>query len=377
MPKNNLQKPSFALKSLYLLNFKNYEETSFRFGTGIQSLTGRNGIGKTNLLDAIHYLCMTRSAFHTNEHYNILQGKQHFILRGEFEYNGNTLALGCQYEKGKRKIFKLDKVEYERMSEHIGKFPCVMLIPDDSALIREGSEVRRKFFDNLICQTDSNYLQNLLRYNQALKQRNYLLKKFGDRTLREDKELLEPYTHILLSLSKSIAQKREQYAAALLPIFETLYQKISGKREKMEIRYSTKVDEGFEQFFRAAYPQDLALQRTTQGIHQDRYTFHMGGQPLKRFGSQGQQKSFLIALKLAKAQLIMQQTNISPVLLLDDIFDKLDETRISNLLEVLGSENRSQIFLTDARPERSEMLLKEVGVQHQIFSLGDESQRTV
>lgn len=365
---------SFQLKSLYLLNFKNYEDASFNFEEGVQSLTGRNGIGKTNLLDAIHYLCMTRSAFHSNEQYNILQGQQSFVLRGEFSYKEETIAIGCQYEKGKRKIVKRDKVEYERMSEHIGKFPCVMLAPDDSALIREGSEVRRKFFDSLICQTDHSYLNDLIRYNQALKQRNYLLKQFGEKQIRADKELLEPYTHILLSLSQSIAQKRRQYTLDLLPFFESLYQKISGNREAMEIRYATKVDEDFESHFRDAYPQDLVLHRTTQGIHQDRYTFHMGGQLLKRFGSQGQQKSFLIALKLAKAKLITQFTETHPILLLDDIFDKLDETRISKLLEVLGEENHSQIFLTDARPERSEKLLSEVGIAHKIFNLEKEGE---
>ncbi len=359
--------PPLLLKSLYVQHFKNYEALQLQFTENVVGITGKNGIGKTNLLDAIHYLCMTRSAFHTNEQYSIQHGHQHFVLHGEFERNGEVFPTGCQFEKGKRKLMKMGKVAYEKVSDHIGQFPCVMLSPDDAALIREGSEVRRKFFDGLICQTDAVYLQHLLRYNQALRQRNYLLKQFADRPL--DADLLEPYTQILLQLAEQIAVTRQTFTKAIVPIFEDLYQKISGSQEAMEIRYTTKVDADFETTFRQALPQDRILQRTTQGIHQDRYAFYMEGNLLKRFGSQGQQKSFLIALNLAKAHLIAEQTQRPPILLLDDIFDKLDEERIARLLSVLAHESDSQIFLTDARPERSEQLLRVVGKPFQLLHL--------
>lgn len=360
---------SLFLKKIQLINFKNYQEKYFSFGEAAQGFTGRNGVGKTNLLDAIHYLCMTKSAFHGVEQYNISEGASHFVLGGDFLRKGELLQVGCRYEKGKRKIFKLNQKAYPKISQHLGVCPCVLFSPQDSNLIYEGNETRRRFFDKLICQTNPAYLRQLLDYKKTLQQRNFLLKQFQGSTSATDLALLHPYDHRLIAHSKHIAKERTHYAEALCPLFESFYQILSGAREAVRIGYQTKVTADFETTFSEARPQDIALQRTTQGIHHDRYIFYMDEKPLKRFASQGQQKSFLVALKLAKARLIGKHTQIYPILLLDDIFDKLDEERIGRLLKLIKTESRSHIFFTDAHPEQSKKRLQTAEIAHTITRL--------
>lgn len=359
------------LKSIKLFNFKNYEEKSLSFSPDINCLVGQNGVGKTNLLDAIHYLCLTRSAFNTIEQQNILHGEAFYLIQGELERNTKDWAVFCSYQQGKKKIFKVNQSEYEKFSEHIGRFPIVMVAPTDIDLVREGSEIRRKFMDSVIAQTDKVYLQDLLKYAKHLKQRNALLKQFAERNYF-DADLLSPYDEAVIELSIAIGKRRAEVIAELEPIFQKHYTSLSDKRENVSLVYKTKTQhENFTQLFKEAQAKELILQRSMLGAHKDDYNFSIESYPLKKFGSQGQQKSFIVALKLAQFEYMQKKLALKPILLLDDIFDKLDDARIAKLLIMLSQHQFGQVFITDARPERSEKLLAALPVEVKVHLIGE------
>jgi DNA replication and repair protein RecF len=356
------------IKKINLINFKNYEETDISFSSQINIFTGPNGSGKTNLLDAIYCLSLTKSAFSSSENNSIRHQQNFFSVLGHFHKNEKTYTV--QYDlAGQKKSFRLDKNSYEKISEHIGAFPVVLVTPYDTDVIREGSEERRKFFDAIISQLDNSYLSELIRYNHLLKQRNSLLKQFAEKNA-VDKELIDSYNHQMLRSGKIIHEKRRLFIEALVPIFKKHYRNLSEEKETPELVYESQLQEkDFEQRFLQNINKDILLQRTGMGVHKDEYAFTLDGHTVKGYGSQGQQKSFVIALKLAHFDIIKENKNIKPILLLDDIFDKLDDIRINKLMEMVAEEAFGQLFITDARPEHTEKIVGHINAEIRIFRI--------
>lgn len=358
-------------------NFKNYKELSVSFSPEINIIIGPNGSGKTNLLDALYFLCLSKSAFHSIDHLNILREEDFFMLKASVSKQGRTQQLLCSLKKGERKIIKLDKKPYDKISEHIGKFPLVLIAPNDTDLIREGGEERRKFLDSLISQLDAQYLDQLLLYNRLLKQRNALLKSFAEKGKR-DMALLETFNARIIPTAEAICKRRQETIEDFVPLFLKHYEFMAGRKEKVELLYQSQVkDSAYRKKFQAATEKDLMVQRTTMGIHKDDLSLTINDLPLKSFGSQGQQKSFVIAMKLAQFELLFQKKDIKPILLLDDIFDKLDTKRIEKLLQMIEQDQFGQIFITDARLERSEKLLDNLNSEIRIFKVLDGTLSTL
>lgn len=347
------------LKRLSVFNFKNYEEKTWDFSEGINAIVGKNGTGKTNLLDAVYYLSMTRSSISSVEQQNIKHEEDYFLISGKFGGKEEQQTVQAAYYKDrKQKNILLNKKEYQKFSEHIGRFPSVFIGPNDTDLVREGSEERRKFLDSMISQLDRNYLLNLQTYQLALKQRNALLRHFEEKRTF-DALLIEPYDLKLKEIGKAIFETRKRFVQGFAEEVLAYYQELTPAKEAVSIEYKSHCwDEDFEEVFDEAIKKDIVLQRTTRGIHRDDLDFSIEGHPLKKFGSQGQQKSFVIALKLAQFKITKEQSGKTPLLLLDDIFDKLDDFRIKYLIQLLEAHTFGQVFLTDARPERSKELLQ-------------------
>lgn len=356
------------LQNLSLLNFKNYEELNLEFSKGINVFLGKNGSGKTNLLDAVYFLALTKSAFSSSDQVCIRQGQSFCMLKGTFAWPGSTLEVSASLQSGGKKVFRENQQDYERISDHIGKIPLVLISPDDTDLVKAGGELRRRFFDGIICQLDKPYLEALLRYNAALKNRNQLLKMFAE-SGRSDLLALESYDRIMVETGFHIYRRRSEFILEFQPIFQALYELLTSKAEQTKLAYVSQVHETeMGEGLRKSRQKDLILQRTSFGIHRDDYEFMLDGGEMKRFGSQGQQKSFVIALKLAQFQILKSRKDKAPVLLLDDIFDKLDDVRIEQLL-LLMEEGFGQLFLTDARPHRTEELLASIVRPVQVFEV--------
>jgi DNA replication and repair protein RecF len=354
------------IQKLQLLNFKNYAETNLDFVTQVNVLVGRNGSGKTNLLDAIYYLSFTKSAFSSSENHCIKKGESFFMVKGFFENGISRAEISSSVQTGQKKIFRDGLNEYQRLSEHIGKYPVILIAPDDVDIIKEGSEARRRFFDTAISQLDKNYLDNLIRYNHVLKQRNSLLKMFFE-SGSVDWLAIESFDHSLIQFGKEIFQRRKVFSEEFLPVFRKYFNYIVSAGEHADLKYASELDDcGFAEGLLKNRQKDLALQRTNFGIHRDDYVFTLGDGDLKRLGSQGQQKSFVIALKLAQFEILERHNGFKPILLLDDIFDKLDDERIAKLLELIKNDF-GQLFITDARPDRTRDLLHSVGVTAAIY----------
>ena len=346
-----------VIEKLTVWNFKNYEHEEFLFSKAINLIKGLNGSGKTNLLDAIHYLSLTRSAFTTIDNLNIKTGKPFFSIQSQIISNEKTHVVFCNYVKGQKKEIKIDKVLYPKASDHIGKFPCILITPYDTDIIREGSLERRKFFDTLISQINHTYLQNLIEYNHYLKQRNIYLKEFAQNN-KVDNNLLDFYNLKLIALAKIIHVVRKDFIEEFKGIFSKFYAFISSENDDVSLKYESHCQESdFEEKFLSSLERDIILQRTSIGTHKDDFVFKINQVPLKNFGSQGQQKSYVISLKIAQHQIIKLKKGFSPVLLLDDIFDKLDDQRINKFLELISSDIFGQIFITDASIDRLKIYL--------------------
>ena len=356
------------LRSLQLINFKNYEQSKVEFSPKINVLVGTNGSGKTNLLDSIYYLSLTKSAFSSSDAFLIRQGEKFFSIKAVFEKGSRELEVLCSSQQGSKKVVREEGQEYTKISDHIGKYPVVLIAPDDTELVKEGSEERRRFFDTIISQLDKQYLEALIRYNYALKQRNILLKMFGEGR-PFDAVALESYDHILIQTGTSIFKRRQEFIDEFTPVFRDYYRMIAGD-EKADMSYSSDVKTlSLADGLKKSRERDVQLQRTNFGIHKDDYLFSLAEGELKRLGSQGQKKSFIIGLKLAQFEIIRRYKQEKPILLLDDIFDKLDDLRIEKILMLIKNDEFGQLFITDARPDRTAGLLDEIGVQANIYTV--------
>jgi len=357
------------LQQLSLLNFKNYTEAQLSFSEGVNAFTGNNGAGKTNLLDAIHYLSLCKSYFNAIDSQQVKQGSDFFILNGVFERNDLPETVACSVKRNQKKIFKRNKKDYQRLADHIGLFPLVMVSPYDVSIIMEGSEERRKFIDNVISQTDNQYLDELIVYNKILANRNAFLKTIAD-TGRFDPALLEILDDQLVGSGTRIFHKRKAFMEIFTEVFNQYYLFLSGDAEKVELVYESQLlNESLATLLKKTTEKDRILERTTTGIHKDDLIFSIHQMQLKKFGSQGQQKSFLIALKLAQYSYLQQQKGFKPLLLLDDIFDKLDEHRITKLMQLVSDQEFGQVFITDASESRITRIFSQINVDVKLFNV--------
>jgi len=357
------------LKRISLLNYKNFSETTFELDTKINCFVGKNGIGKTNILDAIYHLANGKSYFNPLAVQNIKHGEDFFVVDGEFEKNGRTEQILCSLKKGQKKILKRNGKIYEKFSDHIGFIPLVIISPADSDLIIEGSETRRKFIDTVISQLDSSYLQQLIQYQKIISQRNALLKFFALNHVFET-DTLSIYNEQLNTLGQFIFEKRKKFLLDFIPIFNNYHREITNSAETVQLVYQSDL---FEKdtltLLEENISKDRALHYTSVGVHKDDLSFEIDNYPIKKFGSQGQQKSFLIALKLAQFDFVKKQSGEKPILLFDDIFDKLDEFRVSKIIEMVNNEEFGQLFISDTHPERTENIVKTTHQSYKIFNL--------
>lgn len=346
------------LRQLSLVNFRNIPGAELELGSKFNCLVGNNGAGKTTVLDAVHYLSVCKSFLNALDSQNIRHGDPFFLLSGIFDKEGQEEAIHCAMKRDGKKQFKRNKKEYPRLMDHVGLFPSVVISPLDGDLIAGGSEVRRKFMDGVLSQLDRDYLEDLVVYNRVLLQRNALLKAFADGK-PFDGGLLEVWDMQLTDRGQRIYQRRVEFMKDFLVQFQSYYGLLAQGNEQVGIDYESPMTEGpMEELLRAAVPRDRAATHTTVGIHKDDLVFRIGEHALKRFGSQGQQKSMLVALKLAQYALMRAHTGMRPMLLLDDIFDKLDDARVGQLLDIVSGPDFGQILITDTHPERTAQLLK-------------------
>ncbi|HEA31368.1 MAG TPA: DNA replication/repair protein RecF [Leeuwenhoekiella sp.] len=357
------------LKSLSLINYKNFDSRSFELDTKINCFVGDNGMGKTNVLDAIYHLSFGKSYFNPITSQNINHEADFFVIEGLYRKNERDEKVIVSAKRNQKKLIKRNGKAYERLAEHIGFLPLVIISPADRDLIIEGSSTRRKFIDGVISQSDNAYLNDLISYGKILSQRNALLKYFAaNRTY--DPTTLGVYNEQMTALGTRIFKKRNAFVEEFKPIFQERYTAISGGREHVQLKYKSQLsDVPLDQLFEQAQQKDRTLQYTTVGTHKDDLALKIEGHTVKKFGSQGQQKSFLIALKLAQFDFIKNQSGTTPLLLLDDIFDKLDEKRVAQIIKLVNNANFGQLFITDTHPERTEAIVKEIHQSYKIFKL--------
>jgi DNA replication and repair protein RecF len=357
------------LKKISLFNYKNFSEANFDFDNKINCFVGKNGIGKTNVLDAIFHLSYGKSYFNPLAVQNIKHGEDFFVIEGEFEKTERSEIVICSLKKGQKKILKRNGKQYDKFSEHIGFIPLVIISPADRDLIVEGSETRRKFIDTVISQLDSTYLNQLIQYQKTLSQRNALLKYFALNQVFET-DTLSIYNQQLNELSKIIFEKRKEFLADFVPIFNKHHQTITSSAETVQLVYESQLfEKDLLQLLQESISKDRVLQYTSAGIHKDDLSFEIDHYPIKKFGSQGQQKSFLIALKLAQFEFVKKNSGENPILLFDDIFDKLDETRVGKIIEMVNNSDFGQLFISDTHPERTEAIIKSTHQSYKIFNL--------
>lgn len=358
------------LKHLTVFNFKNYQESILTFIPEVNAFTGANGAGKTNLLDAIHYLSLCKSYFNPIDSQHIRQGEDWFMVQGEFDKDERADTISCSLKRNQKKQFKRNKKDYTRLADHIGQFPLVMISPNDSIIITEGSEERRKFVDNVISQTDNRYLDILIQYNKILLQRNTLLKNIREKGVF-DIGLLEVLNIQLVEIGERIYSRRNQFMLDFQPAFQKYYRFISDSAEEVSLIYESQLrNQDFMTLLEKSIDKDRVLERTTHGIHKDDLLFAIHqDMPLKKFGSQGQQKSFLIALKLAQYNFLQEKKQVKPLLLLDDIFDKLDDKRTTKLMQMVSNDEFGQLFITDTNAQRIQNIFDNIARPIRIFDV--------
>ncbi len=368
------------LSHISIFQFKNYQNRQFSFAERVIGIFGNNGVGKTNLLDAIHYLCFTKSYFTRLDGNNVRQGCNGFRVEGQGELNGKPEKAVCILRETGRKEFLVNDEAYEKFSHHIGRYPCVVIAPDDAELITGDSRERRTFLDELLSQLDANYLQDLITYTRVLQQRNSLLKRFAETNTR-DEALLDVLDEQLLKPGEQIFAKRRDFLLGFLPSVKQLYLDIARQPGETETSTSTPLEPvhlvydsellngSFRDLLRASRQRDLFSQRTNTGIHRDDLEIQLGTQVFKTIASQGQRKSLLFALKLAEMDSLRKEKGFPPLLLLDDVFEKLDEERISNLLHKVCVENEGQVFITDTHENRLRDHLEKTGIGFQLIGL--------
>ena len=357
------------LKKLSLFNYKNFSEVNFDFDNKINCFVGKNGIGKTNILDAIYHLAIGKSYFNPLAVQNIKHDEDFFVIDGIFEKQERDEQIICSLKKGNKKILKRNGKVYDKFSDHVGFVPIVIISPADNDLIIEGSETRRKFIDGVICQLDAQYLTQLILYQKIVMQRNALLKYFAANQVFET-ETLSIYNQQLSVIGQNIFEKRKIFLESFQEIFNKHHQIITNSEETVCIKYQSHLfEKNLEILLEENINKDRLLQFTTVGIHKDDLIFEINNFPIKKFGSQGQQKSFLIALKLAQFEFVKKQSGENPILLFDDIFDKLDEFRVQKIIAMVNNDNFGQIFISDTHLDRTENIVKETHQSYKIFNL--------
>ena len=358
------------LQKLSITNFKNHSEAGFEFSEKINCFIGNNGVGKTNILDAIYYLSFCKSYFNQVDVQNIKHGEDFFAVHGTYLKNKDkTDLVSCVQQRNHKKQFKLNKKTYSRLADHIGLFPLVMVSPYDRDLINEGSEVRRKYLDSVISQFDKIYLDDLIKYNKALAQRNVLLKHFAEGNYFDGSALVI-WDEQLINLGKEIYRKRKDFFNLFTPIFQKYYSFVSLDKEVVSIKYDSHLADGdFALQLKESLSRDRMLRYTTVGIHKDDLVLRINGYPVKKFGSQGQQKSFVIAIKLAQFDYTSEIKGYKPVLLFDDIFDKLDKNRVKQIVKLVSENSFGQVFITDTQKERIKSVFLSLDIEHKVFEI--------
>ncbi len=355
------------LEKLTLLNFKNYSELEVLFSSKINCFTGNNGVGKTNILDAIYYLSFCKSFLVSSDLLNVKHHEKLFIINGSYQIAESVDEIYCGFEQGRGKRFKKNKREYDRLADHIGLIPLVLISPYDINLITGGSEERRKFMDGIISQFDRQYLFDLQRYNRVLLQRNYLLKQYG-KTRHIDEEVLSLYDLELTEAANYISQKRIRFVMDIKPIFQKYFTHITSGKEEVFLDYQSSVaGNDLLTLLTDSRKNDLSMLFTTEGIHKDELNLLLGEYPIRKLGSQGQQKSYLVALKLAQFEYIQTQCGFKPILLLDDVFDKLDSQRVEQIIKLVAQHSFGQIFITDTNPARIADVLHQIDGEYYHF----------
>lgn len=363
------------LKKISIINYKNFASETFEFDKKINCFVGNNGVGKSNVLDAIYHLSNSKGYFNSVASQNIRHGEEFFVIDGVYEKEEREENINCSLKRGLKKMIKRNGKVYEKLSDHIGLLPLVIISPSDTNLIAEGSDLRRKFMDSIISLSDNAYLQNLLKYNKVLSQRNSLLKYFAaNHTF--DAVNIDIYDQQLVTYGSELYAKRKAFIEQFVKIFQSQYQHIVNNSthenfiEKVTLSYKTQLDKSdFKTLLKGNLHRDRLLQYSTVGLHKDDLVFKINGHAIKKVGSQGQQKSFLIALKLAQFDFIKKQTKLIPILLLDDIFDKLDEKRVGQLIGIVNDENFGQLFISDTHGKRTEKLIKKTKQSYKMFEL--------
>jgi len=360
------------LKKLSLTNFKNYGQAELEFSPRINCIVGNNGVGKTNILDAIHYLSLTKSFFNPIDSISIRHNEEFFIIQGFFMKNGEEDNIFCSFHRQKQKTLRQNGKEYDRLSDHVGRFPVVMISPADSALIAGGSDERRKFMNKIISQYNPSYLDAVLNYNKALQQRNRLLKDFS--LYRNfDQDMLTVWDAQLVRFGAYAFSERDKLIEEMVPVFCEYYSLVANENEKVRLVYKSQLAQGDPaDLLMASVDKDRSLEYTTTGIHKDDLLFELNDYPVRSLGSQGQQKSYLVALKLAKFDYIKKKAGFAPILLLDDIFDKFDSDRVAHIIRLVGNHRFGQIFITDTHQERLQEILDTVDTDYKLFRIGEE-----
>lgn len=357
------------LKRLSVVNFKNYDQVEIEFSAEVNCFVGKNGAGKTNLLDAVHYLSMCKSYLNPVDKQNIRFNENFFVLQSVWDKNDKDVDVYCGVKAGSKKIFKKNKVEYEKLSEHIGQFPSVMISPYDRNLISEGSEIRRKWMDGIISQFDPQFLDAIIKYGKVLVQRNAVLKQMGDFGFF-NRESIEVWDQQLIRYGKIVFEKRSQFIAEFLPVFQKYYALLSNEAEVVGFEYKSQLSlQSFEALLKENENQDARRQYSTVGVHKDDLIFTIKNHPIKKFGSQGQQKSYLIALRLAQFEWLKMHLGLKPILLLDDIFDKLDNERVQRLMQLVHNHEFGQVLVTDTDKNRVEAIFSAIEIPIRLFEV--------
>jgi DNA replication and repair protein RecF len=359
------------IRELSLLNFKNFEHAEFKFTDGLNCFIGNNGAGKTNLIDAIYYLSFCKSFLNPVDAQNIRFDQDFFMVQGKYSRLDSEETIYCGLKRNQKKIFKRNQKEYKKLSEHIGLIPVIIVTPSDTNLISGGSEDRRRFVDAVISQYDAVYLENLIRYNRALQQRNNLLKQFAGRN-NFQAESIEVWDDQLIKYGQVIHAGRMVFTDKLQPVFQQYYQLISGGKELVGLKLqSDLLTNDFAQLLKDTIGRDRMLQYTSTGVHKDDFEFELTDYPIKKFGSQGQKKTYLVALKLAQFDFMKEISGLTPILLLDDIFDKLDKSRVEQIVKLVADDHFGQIFITDTNREHLDQMIARLDTESRIFTIID------
>lgn len=356
------------INKLTIQNFKNHENLHLDLSAQINCFVGNNGVGKTNILDALHYLSVGKSFLGNTDLNNIQRDKEFFTIEGEIQNDEKEDILKISISTETKKTVKKNDKSYDRLSDHIGYLPSVIISPYDQNLISDSGESRRKFLDAMISQTDSAYLFSLIQFQKTLQQRNALLKSFA-KNRYFDVDNLEIYNEPLTQHGEIIFEKRKAFVTKLNPVMQDFYHQISGGKEEINIIYQSDLEENYTELLLKSLDKDRILTHTSKGIHKDDLVFEMMNYPIKKVGSQGQQKTFLVALKLAQISRIKSLTNKTPILLLDDIFDKLDDRRVAQLIDLVNQENFGQLFITDTHKDRTEVIIKNINKSSKIYEV--------